>query len=187
MSEKIKLNLGSGNNKQEGFINVDKFGEPDVLFDLETFPWPWETSSVSIVRLVHVLEHLGRETEIYFGIIQELYRICEDKATIFIAVPHPRHDHFIGDPTHVRPITPHNMSLFSKRLNRRWQKDRSSNTPLAMYLDVDLEIDRTVYIPDKRWKKKLDAGEITSDEYFEAVKTNNNVCKEIRIYMSVHK
>ena len=37
--------------------------------------------------------------------MKELYRISCDQANIHISVPHPRHDDFLADPTHVRPIT----------------------------------------------------------------------------------
>lgn len=33
----LKLNMGSGQNPFDGYINVDKFGTPDVLCDLEVF------------------------------------------------------------------------------------------------------------------------------------------------------
>ena len=34
----LKINLGSGNKKYEGFLNLDKFEyfKPDILHDLET-------------------------------------------------------------------------------------------------------------------------------------------------------
>ena len=58
MSE-LRLNLGCGAKHLEGYINVDKFGNPDVRLDLETFPWPWEDNSAIAIELRHVLEHLG--------------------------------------------------------------------------------------------------------------------------------
>ena len=41
----IRLNLGCGQNKLDGYVNVDKYPtfSPDVLWDLETFPWPFDT------------------------------------------------------------------------------------------------------------------------------------------------
>jgi predicted SAM-dependent methyltransferase len=62
--------------------------------------------------LNHVLEHLGRDTEIYFGIIKEIYRVIIPDGKVIIVAPHPRHDDFINDPTHIRMITPEHMTPF---------------------------------------------------------------------------
>ena len=109
----LKLNLGCGSDFRDGYLNVDKFGEPELQVDLETFPWPWEDNSVSEIVMQHVLEHLGRDTETYLNIITEMYRVCENSAKILIEVPHPRHDTFLYDPTHVRPVTPESFGLFA--------------------------------------------------------------------------
>jgi predicted SAM-dependent methyltransferase len=103
----MRLNLGCGNRKLQGWRNVDKVPDcsPDELVDLEQLPWPWPDNSVDEIFLSHVLEHLGQATDVYLGIIKELYRVCRDGATITIIVPHPRHDHFLTDPTHVRAVT----------------------------------------------------------------------------------
>ena len=77
------------------YINVDKFGNPDIKHDLESFPWPWKTNSVSEILLIHVLEHLGKDIETYFGIFKEMYRICNNGAKIMIIVPHFRHNFFL--------------------------------------------------------------------------------------------
>ena len=113
----LKLNLGCGEKRIPGYINVDKYGSPDIKHDLESFPWPWETNSVSEILLIHVLEHLGKDVEIYFGIFKEMYRICTHGAKIKIIVPHFRHQFFYDDPTHVRVVTPLGLQLFSQKLN----------------------------------------------------------------------
>jgi predicted SAM-dependent methyltransferase len=63
----LKLNLGCGENKYAAYVNVDKHGNPDLVHDLETFPWPWPNDSVSEIVLCHVLEHLGHDPAVYLA------------------------------------------------------------------------------------------------------------------------
>ena len=147
----LKLNLGCGKKRIPGYVNVDKFGDPDVAHDLENFPWPWETNSVTDIQLIHVLEHLGKDIEIYFGIFKEMYRICNHGAKIKIVVPHFRHQFFYDDPTHVRAITPMGLQLFSKEKNRIWAEQGFSNSPLGLYLDIDFDLKRTSIKPSQDW------------------------------------
>jgi len=147
----LRLNLGCGAKRLNGYVNVDKFGEPDLRHDLEVFPWPWDDNAVSEILLVHVLEHLGGDSPTYLKIVQEMYRVCEPGARIKIVVPHFRHDFFFDDPTHVRAITPLGLQLFSQRLNREWITRGAANSPLGLYLGVDLELVQTNYQPSQLW------------------------------------
>jgi hypothetical protein len=79
----LRLNLGCA-MRRGGFVNVDKFGEPELRHDLETFPWPWPDDSVVEVVLHHVLEHLGHDPNVDLGIMKEMDRVCQDSATIRI-------------------------------------------------------------------------------------------------------
>jgi hypothetical protein len=187
MDTALKLNLGCGEHHKDGCINVDKYGNPDVLHDLEAFPWPWEDNSVQEVELNHVLEHLGESAAVYFRIIKELYRICKAGARIHIGVPHPRHDDFLNDPTHVRVVTPDGLLLFSKSKNREWVDGGYANSPLGIYLDVDFEIESVNYTLDPVWAEKLDKKEITEEYIDQAFRNFNNVVKEIRMVLKVVK
>jgi hypothetical protein len=187
MTELLRLNLGSGNHPLPGYVNVDRFGAPDVVHDLETFPWPWDTSSVGEIVLNHVLEHLGETTEKFFGVMKELYRVAAPGATIQIAVPHPRHDDFISDPTHVRKITPRGLELFSKAKNDAWEGTHLANTPLARQLDVDLEVVSVSYVLDEPWASQLKDKQVSPEELAAAATRYNNVVKEIRMVVKVVK
>src|SRR5262245_14771360 len=111
----MRLNLGCGFDQRAGFLNVDKMPacRPDLVVDLEALPWPWPDDAADEVVLRHTLEHLGQSPELYLGIVKELWRVCRNGATVSITVPHPRHDNFLGDPTHVRAVTPQGLELFS--------------------------------------------------------------------------
>ena len=89
----MKLNLGCGKDYKDDWVNVDFYDDTkcDVTHDLEEFPWPWENDSISEIRIIHTLEHLGADWKVYIKILQEMYRICEDAALIQVDVPSPWH------------------------------------------------------------------------------------------------
>ncbi len=185
----VKLNLGCGQNKQEGYVNVDKYDSfaPDVVWDLETFPWPFESNSVDEIVMRHMLEHMGAQVETFLSIMKELYRISAPGAKIIVDVPHPRSDGFTGDPTHVRAINPSILSLFSKKKNREWKQLGWPNTPLATYIDVDFDITDVNYKLMPHWGKKMQDGLITRADLDFAVNSYFNVVDEITITMTVCK
>ena len=173
----LRLNLGCGAKRLDGYINVDKFGDPDLRFDLETFPYPWSDNSVAEIVMHHVLEHLGQQTETYLKSIQELYRICQPNAKIHITVPHHRSDRFFHDPTHVRPITSVGLSMFSKKNNLEWQAKGKAFTLLALYLDVDFELTQVDHTPSKAWLER----------YPNSALDQNLLLKESEIYCNLIK
>lgn len=177
----MKLNLGCGQNHLDGYVNVDaQFrAKPDVQHNLEQFPWPFEDSSVDEVVLNHVLEHLGRDPEVFVGIFQELYRVCKGGALVKIAVPDPRHNNFFGDPTHVRPVTPQTLTLFSKKNCASWAKQGAANTPLAVYADVDFEIREVKRLVDPAFVKRANLEDLCN--------AWNNVIVEWKIVLEVIK
>lgn len=185
----LKLNLGCGQNRKPGYVNVDKFATfaPDVVWDLEVFPWPFGESEVEEILLFHCLEHMGAETDVFLGIMKEMYRVCAHDARIHIAVPHPRSDGFAGDPTHVRPVTPLILSLFSKRNCLEWGRLGWPNTPLALYLDVDFELLSTELELMPYWNELSRTGRITEEGLREALDRYYNVVNEIRMVLAVRK
>ncbi len=185
----LRLNLGCGMRPQPGFVNVDvePACSPDVVCDLEERPWPFADDSVVEVRMAHVLEHLGQDPSVFLGIFQELYRVCRHDATVDIRVPHPRHDAFLADPTHVRPVTLDTLAMFSRRQCMRWQRAGYANTPLALYLDVDFEVVATELVLSPRWQTRLDRGEVDDAAVKEAARSQLNVVEEIRATLRVCK
>ncbi len=185
--KKKKLNLGCGNKKIEGFIGVDKYGTPDKLVDLEVFPWPWKDNSVDEIIMSHVLEHLGQTTDSFLNIMKELYRVCCHDARIRIIVPSPRSNAFLGDPTHVRPITLPIINLFSKRENRMSIEKGWANTTLALFLDIDFELIKYEFTLMPYWHEKYSSRSITIEELDFAILHYYNVINQLDFKLKVIK
>ena len=185
----MRLNLGCGHNKLAGFVNCDIQADcaPDRIVDLEKFPWPFDDSSAEEVVLSHVLEHLGETTQVYLRVIRELYRVCRPDAIVRIVVPHPRHDDFLTDPTHVRAILPDQFLMFSRKTNREWREAGYANTPLAEHLGVDFEVEEIQMMPDDLWLERLRSGAIDSTKLAEMARHQLNILKEARITLRARK
>jgi len=184
-----KLNLGSGDKRIPGFLNVDKFNtfNPDIVHDLEVFPYPFSDNEVEEIKLIHVLEHIGQTPDTFIHIMKELYRICCNQADIHISVPHPRHDDFLADPTHVRPITTLGLSLFDLELNKKWQQSGFANTPLAMIHNVNFKIIKNKIILDQKYIDLFKAKKISINEINEISEKYNNVIKQTNYILRVIK
>jgi len=81
-----KLNLGCGEQKKEGYINVDwlKDLNPDIVHNLNVFPYPFNHSEFDLIEADHVLEHLDRP----FDVMKELHRLLKSGGKLVIKVPH---------------------------------------------------------------------------------------------------
>ena len=178
----MKLNLGCGRGKKPGYCNVDLYGDEFVVkHDLNKKPWPWKDGTVSEVLMHNVLEHLPDT----ISVMKELYRVCENGALVHIAVPHPRSDDFINDPTHCSPITIGQMHLFSKRVCELTKND--ANNPLAVIHNVDFEVVKDCYVIEKKWMDRVESGEITEAFLRDAISSCNNVVKQIEMTLKVIK
>jgi hypothetical protein len=102
----VKLDLGSGPNKAEGFVGVDvrQFdGKVDVLCDIGKDRWPWEDGSVDEARASHVWEHLTWPERVHA--FNELFRVLKVGAKAQIVIPHWNSSRYYGDPTHQSPMS----------------------------------------------------------------------------------
>ena len=76
---KIKiLDLGCGKKKRPNSIGVDFSDrhDADIIHDLNTFPYPFDSSSIDEVFMDNVLEHLDDPNRV----MEEVYRITKKNA-----------------------------------------------------------------------------------------------------------
>lgn len=180
----MKINIGAGDTKIDGFITLDYDSNtnPDYQLDIEKDKFPFEDNTVEIVVAHHIFEHLG---EGYFHCLQELYRVCKHGAIIDIRVPHPRNDTFLADPTHKRPITPLGLQMFSKKFNEYCIKHNYPTSRLGMFFNVDFDLVEWHYVPGEKYKQFFEG---KTHEYIEEyINERNNIISEYQIKLAVVK
>lgn len=160
----MKLNLGCGRRKLAGWVNVDSqpTEEPDVLLDLSVTAWPWPSDSVDAVLASHVLEHIA-PGEPFFHVMKETWRVCKDGAKVEIILPHPSHDIYLNDPTHLQAVMPGTLAMFSRQYVESQAAKQVFLTPFYKRLGIDFDFGKVGYWfadgvdvadPELEWKAK---------------------------------
>ena len=84
--EELRINLGAGPDRRPGWTNVDldEAHQPDVVWDLNRLPYPFEDTSATHIYGAQLLEHLTLHCIDFF---QETYRILKVDGTLEIVLP----------------------------------------------------------------------------------------------------
>jgi SAM-dependent methyltransferase len=97
-SRLLKLNLGSGIQPRPGYINVDlrTTARPDIIADLNHFPYPFARSAFEEVLALDVVEHLSDVTRF----MEEVHDLLVPGGLLEITTPHFSSANSYTDPTH---------------------------------------------------------------------------------------
>src|SRR6185437_10575793 len=102
----IRLDLGCGDNKREGFAGVDKFktASTDYIVDLFKFPWTtdkgysWKDNSVDEMFCSQFVEHIPAAIRPRF--FEEAWRVLKEDAQFVVIVPYWASMRSVQDFTH---------------------------------------------------------------------------------------
>ena len=97
------LHIGAGKRKLLGAttLDINPRCQPDVLWDLNRFPYPFPADRFDLIVCEHVLEHL----QDVIRVMEELHRIAKPQGRIWVRVPHFTSLNFNTDPTHAHAFS----------------------------------------------------------------------------------
>lgn len=160
MSDLVRVDLGCGNSKQDGYIGVDKESLPevDIVHDLETYPWPFESDSIDQINCANFYEHI--KDAIPF--MNELYRVLKVGGNCLITSPYYTSIRAWQDPTHVRAVSEQSFLYF----NKGW-REKEHLTQMGITCDFDFSFG---YFFDESWKSRSEeAKQFALRHYMNAV------------------
>lgn len=114
----MKINLGAGQDLQQGYTNVDMLPLPgiDVVHNLMDFPYPFARNHAEEILAVDVIEHLDHYTAdrrpSIVAFVEECHRILEPGGLLYIQAPGHDAEFMWDDPTHVRGFTAKSFDFF---------------------------------------------------------------------------
>ena len=123
----MKLDIGCGKNKREGFHGVDQYAMEgvDTVLKVGTEAWPWDNGCIEEAHASHFVEHLTADERVHF--YNELYRVLKPGAKVTIITPHWASNRAYGDPTHQWPPVAE-MSFYY--LKQDWRDTQAPHTDL---------------------------------------------------------
>ncbi len=105
------LHLGSGRKYDPNAVNVDIVSStnPDLVQNLDLFPWPLPDDQFEEVRAYDVVEHLDQ----IVCVMEEIHRVCRDGARVKITVPHFSCANAFTDITHRHYFSVNSFNYFT--------------------------------------------------------------------------
>lgn len=121
----MKLDIGCGSKKKEGFVGIDQYAMEGVdrVFKVGKEVWPFDEDSIDEVHSSHFVEHLTANERVHF--YNELYRVLKPGAKATVIVPHWNSNRAYGDPTHQWPPVSE-MSFYY--LSKEWRATQAPHT-----------------------------------------------------------
>lgn len=107
---KLRLDLGCGEHKQEGFVGIDRLPLPgvDIVWDLESYPWCGDVhlpdGCAEMVMASHLVEHIDPARGGFLRWMDEVWRVTDVGGVFLIACPYAGTRSFFQDPTHLNAV-----------------------------------------------------------------------------------
>ncbi len=186
--DSIRIELGCGRTKGQGFIGIDNKDLPgvDIIADLEEGLPFFPDDSVDLIYSSHFLEHVDN----FENLMGECFRVLKKDGVMEIAVPHFSNPYFYSDYTHRRFFGLYTFHYFAEQENQLERKVPNFYTSARFRVLSQQLVFSSPFSSRKRWKRRLGALFNKSSywqEFYEENLCYIFPCSEIRVTLAPEK
>lgn len=115
----LKIDIGCGKNKEEGYIGIDtiKIDDVNIVRDIDKYGLPFCDNSAINIKAYSVFEHFDN----FLFVMQECWRVLKSDGVLKGYVPNAGSDESFRDPTHRRFFTINTFKYFDKENAKKYE------------------------------------------------------------------
>jgi len=186
----MKIDLGCGKKKKEGYVGIDLIETADIQKDMYEYLRALSDNSVDAVNAFHSFEHLTKTD--FLNVFKEILRVCKNGAKIEIGVPYSSQAVNVTNPYHFTFFNEHTFRFFCREKNDKYNvipkenlvRDYSFglwNSANEGNLPGYVRIKKINYVYLKEYEKKSQQEKDFARQHF------NNIVLEMNIELEVEK
>ena len=148
------LHLGSGLKRLPGAVNVDVVAstQPDVVHNLDRYPWPFESNAFEEVLAYDVIEHLDSVVRV----MEEIYRVSRHGAVVKVTVPHFSCANAFTDPTHRHYFGQSSFHYFTGENEFPFYTEARFKRRISKIVFTHSTLNRVVWQLANRWPRQYE-------------------------------
>jgi SAM-dependent methyltransferase len=126
---------------------------PDVVWDLEEIPFPFEDNSFDEIHLYDVLEHTGAQGDwrFFFKQFEDFHRLLKPNGLLCATVPMWNAYWALGEPSHRRVIHLGTLTFLSQAAYQRNAETKGPMSDFRQWYHADFTVDTSGEYHDVLW------------------------------------
>jgi SAM-dependent methyltransferase len=154
----MELLIGCGSNRDkklfeqgkpewDGLVTLDyePRHKPDVVWDLQKLPLPFEDNSADAIHAYECLEHTGAQGDwrFFFAQFSDFWRVLKPGGRLYATVPSVDSPWAWGDPSHTRVIAPESLIFLNQPAYEQVGRTPMSDFRSVYKADFDIDYQET--------------------------------------------
>lgn len=125
---------GSATFENPTRLDINPDHNPDVVWDLNQMPYPFEDNTFDEIHAYEVLEHCGTQGDykFFFAQFSELWRILKPDGHLLATCPSKDSVWALGDPSHTRIMQKENLVF----LHQAEYEKQVGKTPMSDFRNI---------------------------------------------------